>query len=394
MADILIGWELGAYGGHLARIQRISAALAAAGHRVTLALQRVDAPGVRGEPWAARIWQAPLWPSLLARVGPAVAGGSSTLSDILASAGLARPGTFARMLAAWEPILDLAAPDVVIGDYAPALLCAARGHMRIVAVSDAFDLPPPHLSQLPSFTGRPPLVAEAAMLEEVNGGLAASGRPPLPALAALFAADLQLPLGFPALDPFSGLRDGPVYRPFIDEEMVTRRYDPASAPEVFVYWPGTGDGTLPLWQALARLRWPVRVHAPQLTAADHRWLAERGFIVEPLPVPYPLIAERSRLLISHGGVGFASTGAIAGLPQLVLPLDLQKQLIGEGLARTGAGAVLRLDRGEETILAAATRLADDPGTMAAARALAETLRAAPGESPVTTVVDRVGEWTR
>lgn len=393
MAHVLIGWELGAYGGHLARIRRIGAALAAAGHRVTLALQRIDAPGLWDEPWVDRIWQAPVWPSLIGSVGRAVAGPAATMGDILASAGLIRPGTFARLLAGWEPILGVEAPDVVVGDYAPVLLAAARGRCPTVAVSDAFDLPPTHLQRLPSLTGRPPATEEAGLLAEVNRGLAASGRPPLRALSELFLADLPLPCSFPILDPYGAWRTGPVYRPFVDPLMAAGPADPARAGEVFVYWPGTGDGTLALWQALASQSRPVRVHAPQLTASDHRWLAEQGLIVEVEPVPFDLIADRSRLLVSHGGVGFVSSGVMAGLPQLVIPLDLQKQLAGEGIARAGAGAVLPREAEAAVIGEAVGRLAEDGAMMARVRDLADGLWAAPGTAPEPAVVEAVARWT-
>lgn len=394
MAHILIGWELGAYGGHLARIRRIGAALAEAGHRVTLALQRIDAPGLRDEPWVTRIWQAPVWPSLIGSVGRAVAGASATHGDILASAGLARPGTFGRLVAAWDPILAAEQPDVVVGDYAPALLCAARGQAPLVAVSDAFDLPPVHLQRLPSLTGRPPAVDEAWLVEEANAGLAFAGRPPVTALSQLFAADLPLPCSFPMLDPYAAWRVTPVYRPFIDPGTIGVARQPRMADEVFAYWPGTGEGTMALWQALASLGQPVRVHAPQLTGADHHWLTGKGLIVEPQPVPFHRIAERSRLLVSHGGVGFVSNGVMAGLPQLVIPLDLQKQLIGEAVARAGAGRLVPFEADAPTIAAAVEAVASDPAIVGRARHLGDGLAAAPGTSPELAVVAAVAEWTR
>lgn len=394
MAHILIGWELGAYGGHLARIRRIGAALAEAGHRVTLALQRVDAPGVRDAAWVGRIWQAPVWPSLIGSVGRAVAGGSSTHGDILASAGLARPGTFGRLIAAWDPILAAEQPDVVVGDYAPALLCAARGRAPLVAVSDAFDLPPVHLQRLPSLTGRPPAVDEAWLVAEANAGLAATGRSPITALPQLFAADLPLPCSFPMLDPYAAWRITPVYRPFVDPAMIGSGHRARTGEEVFAYWPGTGEGTMALWQALATLGRPVRVHAPQLTAADHHWLEGRGLIVEREPVPFHLIAERSRMLVSHGGVGFVSGGVMAALPQLVIPLDLQKQLIGEAIARADAGRLLPADADAPSIAAAVEAIAADAAMAARVRDLAEGLAASPGTSPEHAVVTAVAEWTR
>jgi rhamnosyltransferase subunit B len=59
MAHILIGWELGAGRGHALRIAQLAKALRAAGHRLSFAVQRVDAldPEAGGE-----VWQAPVTP--------------------------------------------------------------------------------------------------------------------------------------------------------------------------------------------------------------------------------------------------------------------------------------------------------------------------------------------
>lgn len=43
------------------------------------------------------------------------------------------------------------------------------------------------------------------------------------------------------------------------------------------------------------------------------------------------------MVVSHGGHGFASASALAGLPQMIVAFDLEKFLIGDGARRARLG---------------------------------------------------------
>ena len=60
-----------------------------------------------------------------------------------------------------------------------------------------------------------------------------------------------------------------------------------------------------------------------------------GIRVARAPVAFDQIVQRSRLLLSHGGLGFVSSGLVAGLPQVVIPFDGEKLLIATAAATTG-----------------------------------------------------------
>ena len=89
-------------------------------------------------------------------------------------------------------------------------------------------------------------------------------------------------------------------------------------------------------------------------------------------MPFAQIAREARLLLSQGGLGFVSSALLAGLPQLILPFDMEKALT--------ADAVARLDLGERLLLDgfSAARLADAIGRLAGDTALAARAREAAG----------------
>src|ERR1700712_2068030 len=110
MARVLIGWELGANRGHISRIAPVAAKLRALGHEVAFALQQVDALGASRDT-SIPIFQAPLWPRLLASAAAPPRGNVSTMIDILSRLGLDKPGTLAAVMSGWDAILEAWKPD-------------------------------------------------------------------------------------------------------------------------------------------------------------------------------------------------------------------------------------------------------------------------------------------
>src|ERR1700712_3833915 len=146
MARILIGWELGANRGHIARIAQTAGILRASGHEVALALQQVGSLGIYRDV-TIPIFQAPVWPRLLLSAAVAPHGPVSTMVDILCRLGLEMPGTLAAIVSAWDAILTHWQPDIVVADFAPGLLCAANGRTMTVSTGTGFGQPPAHLGR-------------------------------------------------------------------------------------------------------------------------------------------------------------------------------------------------------------------------------------------------------
>ena len=166
MARILLGWELGANRGHLVRLGNLARRLAAAGHDVAIAAQRLSR--AFDFPDGATLWQAPVWPRLLSNVGALGGAFPNTMGDILVRVGLDSDDALPSLIQGWDAILAAVRPDVVVADFAPALLCAARGRCPTLTVGIGFYVVPPALPAFPSLTGQHPVFPEAEVLERVN----------------------------------------------------------------------------------------------------------------------------------------------------------------------------------------------------------------------------------
>lgn len=327
MARILLGWELGAGGGHVERLLRLARALAERGHEPMFAPQQIG-------PFAAHgpIWQAPVWPRLLEPLLRQHPQRPATMGDSLAYLGLDDPQAMAAMLIAWDRILADSRADVVVGDYAPMLQLAARGRIPTLACGTGFSLPPADMPAFPGLFGPHAVIPEADTLESLNQALRRTDRQPLSTLPEIFAADQAMASTFTEFDPYRAWRREKVAAPVIAWPVPLAT---GQGEKLFVYFNGKSHRPNKFWQALVDSRLPVHVYDTLLNADDVAMLEGAGIRVARAPVAFDQIVQRSRLLLSHGGLGFVSSGLVAGLPQIIIPFDGEKLLIATAAAATG-----------------------------------------------------------
>ncbi len=392
MSHILIGWELGAARGHIERMLRVHDALLAAGHSVDFALQRLDGVAAEHRAIPGRVWQAPLWPRLLASTARIHARPPASLADILMRLGLGEPGGLASLVGGWEAMLAASRPDVVIAEYAPALLLATRGRVPALALGGGFDTPPADMARFPSLTGAA-VSDEAPLVAHVNAELAGIGRPAVAAMPAIFACERPFALGIAELDPYRQWRTIPMVPPLV--ELPLPPVAPPQGDEVFVYWGEKTPRSVALWRGLERSGLTVRLHVPRLHPHHAGELTGRGFLVEPRPLPFGRISGRSRLLVSHGGNGFVTTAMLHGRPQVAVHFDLEKRNNGLAIDALDVGAQMPLGDFDPDAFAAGLRtLHADDALAARALANAHMLRARFAVPTVELIARAVGELGR
>lgn len=387
MAHVLIGWEYGGNRGHAIRIGRITDRLRARGHRVSFALQRVDAL-TEEELRGGAAWPAPISPRLLVNTVKGKAAQPATMGDIMMRLGLDQPDSIGPILKSWRQLLATIQPDLVVGEFAPFLLTAARGRIPTVAGGTGFDAPPSSMPRFPSLTGKEPAYDEAKALELTNAAVDAAGCRKLDRLPQLFHADIELAATFAETDPYAEWRESPRTAPALSAPYPV--IAPGGGEEVFAYAPEMLPIEAPLWKGLAASRLPVRVHIPRVSAQYLEELRRMGFLVEPEPLPFPLIAQRSRLLLSHGGHGFICSGLLSGLPQVICHFDIEKLLHGRAVARLGLGGLVPMTSIEpEPFAASLVKLYRDDTMAARARAAAPDFHRRYSQTMEESVADAV-----
>ena len=185
-----MGWEMGAGLGHVAPLLAVARGLREHGHRPVLALRDVVEPAflLREDP--IPVLQAPVWQPPPGHRGRMPA--TATLADIFVVTGFGDRDRIHAIVAAWDGLIDLVRPKLVVAEFSPGLCLAARGRVPVVAIGNGFALPPSEMETFPPLQPDvKPLARQDDLLASVNRVQRERGAPPLPGLPALFDAEAQ-----------------------------------------------------------------------------------------------------------------------------------------------------------------------------------------------------------
>lgn len=372
MARVAFAWELGGEYGHVVSCAGLGAALERRGHAIALMFRELQRLSVLPETAAWDIFQAPH----LEREGEGI-GRPVSFAEILLGCGYADPRVLSRLLARWRELLSEWKADLVVADFAPTALLAARtlGIPR-VTYGNGFFLPP-RRAPLPPFRIDEPVDparvarADAAALASVNTALAEVGSAPLGRLADLFDSEEDFLCTFPEIDHY-GTRDtagywGPRLRSDLGHVV---DWPKGRGKQVFVYV----KPALPQLDALIDLlaSRPHRVLAfiPGLDAARRSRLASPARRVVDRPVRIDAAFRGCDLLVSHGGE-IAAGAACSGVPALLFPSHYEQFLLSLRLQQLGCARWLPMNVGAGAIVEAFDELLANPRASATARAFAQ-----------------------
>lgn len=267
-------------------------------------------------------------------------------SDILLNLGFAdRPG-LAGALRAWRSLYELVQPDVLVADYAPTALVAARASgLRRVTIGTGFSQPS-NGDPLPALRPWDPVEEDVLrgfderVLSSIRAASNGAARHAPREAREVFAAQAHLLCTFPELDPFGPRADVEYAGPQGDATTgADARWKSTSGPRVFAYLKPRDPRFAAVLQGLRAVGAEVIVAAPGLDAGEARALSSETLRVVPGTVNLdPLLGEAS-LCVSHAGPGLAARALVAGVPMALLPLQLEQFLVAVRL-RDGGSAQL------------------------------------------------------
>ena len=380
MSRVAFAWELGGEYGHVVSCAGLAAGLHRRGHAIALMFRELERLSVLPETSAWEIFQAPR----LDRAGEGMVPPVS-FAEILLGCGYADSRVLSELLRRWRELLLQWKPDLVVADFAPTALLAARtlGIPR-VTYGNGFFLPP-RRAPLPPFRIDEPVDparvarADAAALASVNAALAGLGCAPLARLADLFDSEEDFLCTFPEIDHY-GTRDtagywGPRLRADLGHVV---DWPKGRGKQVFVYVKPALPQLDTLIDLLASRPHRVLAFIPGLDAARRARLASPVRRVLDRPVRIDAAFRGCDLLVSHGGE-IAAGAACSGVPALLFPSHYEQFLLSLRLQQLGCARWLPLKAGAGAVVEAFDELLANPRVPAAARAFA---RRYPAYSPV------------
>ncbi|WP_051933626.1 nucleotide disphospho-sugar-binding domain-containing protein [Massilia sp. BSC265] len=343
MAHFYLCWELGGGLGHAGRLKSIALPLRARGHQVSFVLRdlvltrRLLAdPRLAGVP----LLQAPVWLHRTAGLPPEEA----SLAEILLACGYLEADALAGLCEGWRGLFRQRRPDLVIADYAPTAILAARSlGLPSAAVGPGFTMPPAGQPLPPLRNWEAPQPArlragEARLLDSANRVLAAHGAARLARGADLLLGDHPLLCTWPELDHVGRRGGGPWLGPNLPQPAGCLPAWPAGQGRpVFAYLRRGVPETAEALAALLRQGCRVLCYMPEVAAGAPAPLESPLLAWAPGPVSMPEALAGCELVVSHAGEAVVAQSLLAGRPLLMLPHTTESFLMARRVAGLGAG---------------------------------------------------------
>lgn len=340
MARVLCAWEFGGDLGHIRRLIPIARELRAMGHDVVFALRDssfLETARAQGfETFIAPLLRAPR------TVNPSPV----SFPDILSNLGFDDRLGLAGALRAWRSFYDLVAPDVLVADYAPTALIAARAaRLARVTTGSGFSSPPlgDPMPGLRSWLKADPNVLRALderLVQSVRAALGAGEGAPRHA-REIFEAHAHLVCTFSGLDPFGPREDVEYVGPQADAaEGADVRWREEGGTRVFAYLKPRGSPFSAALAGLAALDAEVVVAAPGLTPQAAHAQSTARMRVLGTAVALDAILPGASLCVGHAGPGLGARALIAGVPMALLPLQLEQFLVARRMTAGGSAAMI------------------------------------------------------
>ncbi|MGB6837095.1 MAG: nucleotide disphospho-sugar-binding domain-containing protein [Dehalococcoidia bacterium] len=245
----------------------------------------------------------------------------------------------------------------------------------------------------------------------LNKVLSDYGLPPVRRSEELHVGDLTLIAGIPETDPFPEKADVIHVGPILWQRPDAALPDWIGAlsrerPLVWVYTGNPSYGPVAPWaDSIVLLRSCVAALADEdvqvVLTTGHHDLPEdalaslpANFRYEPY-LPGIAMAERSDLLMHHGGHGSSMTGPYTGTPAVIVPTYSERESNARRLAALGAAALVVPTQGAsgekdvsvEELRAKVRQVLSDPSFARNARRMAETIRTYGGASEAARLID-------
>lgn len=372
---VLLGCEAGLGRGHVVTLATVARALSGRA-TVHARIPKLDHAAILA-PWCASLSRGMHLRRSRRPGTDADDRRGATWAHWLVQCGFDKPELLRNHVSWWRDTMLHLRPALVIAEWAPCALLAARSlGLPCVATGASFGLPPATLARFPSLDpdidGAP--VDEEALCARINATLVPEGLEPLDRLAQVYASDLALPRGIVHWDPYRRWRREPLLLPL-------DRLPPLSegrGREVFIYFSSIEFSDPALVETLCTLPFPAILVAPSLPDILRARLQANPLLsIAPAPLRPAEIVARARVVLCAGQAGTMALAVLAGLPVLALPMHSEQKnnAMGAAAALSSCRWIAPKERSAAAVIAELRAMLADAALPERARAAAPALRA-------------------
>jgi UDP:flavonoid glycosyltransferase YjiC (YdhE family) len=324
--------------------------------------------------------------------------------------GMQNEGFVRANCEAFRELIEEYEPDVIVDFWNPFAVIAARSLQKPLITVIQADAHP--ASQGFIWWKTPPATIPTPVAV-VNKVLVDFGLPAIRTLSELSVGDLTLVVGMPETDPLPANADVTYIGPILWEKQEAKLPDwiddlGRDKPLIWIYsgnprYANSGktlDSMVVLQSCIAAL---AEENVDVVLTTGYHALPKE---VLPLPsnfrhapyVPGLAMAERSDLLIHHGGYGSCQTGLYMGKPAVIIPTFSERESNARRVAATGAGAFVQVEnsaRGKQVSIrelrATVQRVLRDPSFANNALRISHMLRKYGGASQAAQLIERFSQ---
>ncbi|GAB6051366.1 hypothetical protein JCM17960_01860 [Magnetospira thiophila] len=375
MGRVLLGWEMGGGLGHVSVMLELAKALKKLGHSSVLALRNLAETSALVREQGFPVVPAPV-PTPQRRGPQGQFQPTAGYGDILAGMGFDDPRRLAAHVGAWDGLLQVVQPDLVIADHAPLLRVAAHGRVPSVVYGSGFTVPPCHLSRYPKILPHvPSIVDESVLLETFNSVQKQRGAKLFDRLPQILEADARFVITLPRLDPYAALRQEKTLGPL---HGLPARTPPPEKPRLFVYM-GADSTNLPaVLDGVARSGLTADLYirdGTEALIAPHRQ-PQLTYHMQP-PNLWDML-RGSSIVLHYGSLATSMACLATGRPQIIaLHHHLEQRFNAQQMIQEGWAIGLKMGFKATSLEVLLQKISQDSSF--AARTLAAATDIAPAE---------------
>ncbi len=372
MARVAFAWELGGEYGHVMSCAGLARGLEMRGHHIGFMFRELRQLGVIPEARNYDVYQAPR----SAREGMDVSPRPAGYPDILLGCGYRNPRELTALVGGWRSLFERWKPDLIVVDFGPTALLAARSlGLRCVTYGNGFFVPP-RTAPLPAFRvddAIDPVVlaaSDAHVLASANAALAHFGAPPLGRLADLFETAEDFLCTLPELDHYGGREPSGYYGPRVRfDRGADVTWPQGGGKRIFVYVKREMVQLEALLGLIASSPHRIVSYIPELDATRRARIVGRNHVYSDRPLRLDTFLKGCDMLVTHGGE-IAAGCLTYGIPALAFPTHYEQYITARRLQQLGTGFWCAPHATADDVARGWSQVLENPVYAASARAFA------------------------
>lgn len=338
--------------GHISRLANISDKLSKQGYQVYVALKDLSHASQWFKNVPVKLFQAPIWLPKVTMQRPI-----ACLADSLLLLGYLEAETLSGLVAGWTSLIESIQPDLIIFDYAPTAMLAAKSNTKIPKITVGAGFADPEPGQ-PIVDWRPQATQdklveqqEERVLQIINRVLCSNQLPALKRLSDLFQVNQTIITTFPDLDPYQHLRCSTTY--CLQETNSASRPDAVFTNQyqnkILGYLKPNHPNFDHILSGLSKCKADVFIACPQGNSHALKPYESQSFRFSTKLINLENAMQNADLFVGHGNMGSLVQAMYLGVPSMIFPIQLEQLTTGLIVQKLGIGRLIQKLESKETL---------------------------------------------